>query len=418
MFSHFYAKGLEKCQHGANSANMKKPFNLREYSDPTRPTLKFLCTYREAGKRKRRFFPTKKEADTFCQRLKVEFTNHGAAGVALSAATRSMATEAEEMLAPFGKTIRDAATFYVAHLRQQEKSIPLSAAIAELVALKTGAGKSDRYTHDLELRLGRLAKDHGERSVAMFDSKMLDGWLAGLAVAPGTRNTFRRDLRTLFSFCVKRGYAASNPAKETEAVKLPDAPPGILTTTEAAKLLDASDDEIRAYMAISLFAGIRSAELEKLDWQNVDLESGLIEVTAANAKTKRRRLVKIEPNLDAWLAPLAQPAGAVAPSSALRDRLDAVRRAAGFGTPGTETPEEKKAKVKLKPWPQNAGRHSYGSYWLAQNQDAAALALQMGNSPQMIFQHYRELVKPQDAKRYWQIKPDAKAGGKIVAMAS
>jgi integrase len=394
---------------------MKTPFRIRPYRDSNRPALKFVVNYREAGKRARKFFETKRDAETFSQIRSVEFQNTGREGMEFPAALRVMAGEAADMLAPFGKTIRDATAFYVAHLRQQEKSIPLSAAIAELVALKTGAEKSDRYTHDLELRLGRLARDHGDQSVATFNSKMLDGWLAGLAVAPGTRNTFRRDLRTLFSFCVKRGYTPSNPAKETEAVKLPDTPPGILTTGEAARLLDAADDDTRAYVAINLFAGLISAELEKLDWQNVNLESGLIEVTAATAKTKRRRLVKIEPNLAAWLAPLAQPAGPVAPTSALRDRLDAARRRAGFGTPGTETPAEKKAKVKLKAWPQNAGRHSFGSYWLAEHQDAAALALQMGNSVQMVFSHYREIVQPKDAARFWSIAPEA-TGKKIVSI--
>ena len=61
--------------------------------------------------------------------------------------------------------------------------------------------------------------------------------------------------------------------------------------------------------------------------------------------------------------------------------------------------------MKLKPWPVNAGRHSFGSYWLAKHQDTAALALQMGNSPQIVFEHYRELVKPVDAELYWKIAP-------------
>jgi hypothetical protein len=33
----------------------------------------------------------------------------------------------------------------------------------------------------------------------------------------------------------------------------------------------------------------------------------------------------------------------------------------------------------------------------------------MGNSPQIIFAHYRELVKPKDAARYWQIGPSTEA---------
>lgn len=59
----------------------------------------------------------------------------------------------------------------------------------------------------------------------------------------------------------------------------------------------------------------------------------------------------------------------------------------------------------LQHWPQNGVRHSFGSYHLAHFQDAAKPALEMGNSPAMIFKHYRELVKPKDAEAYWNIRP-------------
>ena len=73
-----------------------------------------------------------------------------------------------------------------------------------------------------------------------------------------------------------------------------------------------------------------------------------------------------------------------------------------------------KARARLQPWPQNAMRHSYGSYRLAQCHDAARVSLEMGNSPQMVFAHYRELVKPKEAARYWAIAP-AGSTEKVVA---
>jgi hypothetical protein len=43
---------------------------------------------------------------------------------------------------------------------------------------------------------------------------------------------------------------------------------------------------------------------------------------------------------------------------------------------------------------------------LAKHQNAAQLALEMGHvGPQMIFAHYRELVTPEEAQRYWNILP-------------
>jgi len=35
----------------------------------------------------------------------------------------------------------------------------------------------------------------------------------------------------------------------------------------------------------------------------------------------------------------------------------------------------------------------------------------------MIFNHYRQLVRPKDAERYWNIRPVAGTDRKVVAMA-
>jgi hypothetical protein len=42
---------------------------------------------------------------------------------------------------------------------------------------------------------------------------------------------------------------------------------------------------------------------------------------------------------------------------------------------------------------------------VAETQDVAKVALEAGNSPQIIFQHYRELVQPKEAKAWFGIKP-------------
>jgi integrase len=136
-----------------------------------------------------------------------------------------------------------------------------------------------------------------------------------------------------------------------------------------------------------------------LDWKEVDLESGLIEVTASKAKSARRRFVKIQRNLATWLQPYTQLSGNVTPPH-YRELLDTAREAAG-----------------ITQWPQNALRHSFASYYLARFNDAAALALELGHTnSNLVFQHYRQLVKPKQAERYWRIVP-AVAGKKVVQFA-
>src|SRR5512142_1552323 len=54
-------------------------------------------------------------------------------------------------------------------------------------------------------------------------------------------------------------------------------------------------------------------------------------------------------------------------------------------------------------WKHNALRHSFISYRLAAVQNTAQVALEAGNSPQMIFRHYRELVRPADAEKWFAV---------------
>jgi integrase len=343
----------------------------------------------------RKSFGTRLAAETYAEQCRIRRENQG------------LAAFGNEELASFGKTVQDAINFYLEYLRQAKQSVPVKRAIAELLAARRAAGRSEVYCCGVDGRLERFAAGFGERMVEGVAAKELDEWLAGLGVGPYTRNTYRRDLRTLFSFCVKRGYATRNPAAATEIAKLVDKPAGILNVDEATRLLEACPGVALPYVAIGLFAGVRPAEMEKLDWQEIDLKAGLIEIKAHKAKTARRRLVNIEPVLKAWLKAHVQTAGPLA-TPAILESVAKAKRSAGFGTPGTETKEEREAGAMLKRWPHNALRHSFGSYWLAKHQDAAALSLQMGNTPEIIFAHYRELVRPADAKRFWQLIPAAK----------
>ncbi len=71
--------------------------------------------------------------------------------------------------------------------------------------------------------------------------------------------------------------------------------------------------------------------------------------------------------------------------------------------PGAETAEIEGWKPFA--WKHNALRHPFISYRLAEIQNTAQVALEAGNSPQMIFQHYRELVRPTEAEKRFEISP-------------
>jgi integrase len=367
----------------------RRKFTVKAYRHPR---LKFVVNHRENGKRKRSFFETREQANAFAAFKNAELRKYGIEGSEFSSRLRQEAAECVERLSTYGKTLTDATDFLVAHLKASERSITAAALVEQLIAAKKKDGMSKRYVEDLRSRLPRFAKKFDGKMVATITSAEIDNWLRALPVGPTTRNNFRRTLVMMFNHAVQRGYATSNPAEKTAKAKVVDSPPGILTVQQTARLLEAASPELLAYVAIGAFAGLRRAELERLDWSDVHFdEADLIEVTAQKSKTARRRFVKIQPNLREWLLPLRRHTGKVTPVD-FPKQLNQARSSAG-----------------IEEWPDNALRHSFASYHLAHFKDAAALALEMGHTDSgMIFNHYRELVRPGDAERYWNVRPATK----------
>ncbi len=64
----------------------------------------------------------------------------------------------------------------------------------------------------------------------------------------------------------------------------------------------------------------------------------------------------------------------------------------------------------------NALRHSFVSCRLATTGNAAQTALESGHDQAVLFAHYRELVRPKEAERSWNIRAEADKD-KVVAFA-
>jgi integrase len=381
---------------------MKKPvLKVRKYRHSA--THPWVLDLRAFGKT-RQFYRTRAEADAERLRQLTTLERHSREAIGLSQRQMSDFITARNKLAEYGKSIGDAVTFFVDHLERIRRcKTTVAELVAELLEAKRKDGRSEIYLRDLRNMLAIFSRDFGDRPIAGITVEELDNWLRALPGSPKTRTNFRANLSVLFGFATKRRMLDFNPVLHTAKPKLPENPPEIFTVDELRSLLEAASrvaPDVLPMLAIGAFAGVRDAEIKRLDWHEIDLARGHIEIKGAKAKSARRRIIPMQLNLAAWLRPYSEKKGRLIPEG-YRSSLERVRKEAG-----------------LARWPKNGLRHSFASYRLAAIDDAPRVASELGHtSPQMLYSTYREVVLPEEAERYWKIAPAAEAGN-LVAFVS
>jgi len=376
-----------------NDLGMKKPvLVVRPYNHSD--THKFILDLRAYGKG-RLFFKTRAQADAERLRQQTLLERHSRDAMGLTQREMSDFITAKGKLAEYDKSISDAVEYFVDHLERVRRCKVTVAELAnEVVETKRKDGRSAKYIADLGQKLRRFCQDFGDRPIAAMDVGEIDKWLRDLDCLPKSRAQYRANIGVLFSHAERLGMIDKNPVLRTAKPKLVDAPPEIFDVDELAALLNAAATrapEVLPMLAIGAFAGVREGEIKRLDWSEVDQRRRHIEIKSSKAKSARRRIVEMQPNLREWLRPYAEMSGHVVPANS-RKKLDLVRKAA-----------------KLARWPNNGLRHGYASYRLAATHDAPRVASELGHtSPQMLYSTYRELVLPEEAERYWKLVPAVK----------
>jgi integrase len=376
---------------------------------PNREDFK-LAFYGVDGKRRFRSFATYSEARAEADAILLKAMRGELETIDMAKADVLAYTRAVNALKPFDIAPDQAAEEFVRclkvlagavtpleacsyYMRKHPRHLPrrtVAEVVNELLAEKQRQGASKPYLADLRYRCGKFAAAF-QVPIATANANEIRDFLAALKLSPRSHNNFVRSLITLFEFAKRRGYLPKDH-DEMERVDLRkdrDQPIDIFTPDEMARLLAQAAPDVLPILAIGAFGGLRSAEIERLEWREVHLAERFIEVPAAKAKTASRRLAPVPDNLAAWLAPYAGCKGKVWPNGH-----------AYF----YESQKTTAARAEVQ-WKRNALRHSFISYRLALLQNANQVALEAGNSPQMIFAHYRELVRPADALRWFAIGP-------------
>jgi len=360
----------------------------------------FTVAHRLNEKQRRKNFSRYKDAWRFASDTAAALEEGRAQVLSLSAADWQSYMAAKNLLRPFGIPLHYAIEEYVV-MRKRKKITEkrVGDIVDELLASKQNGRLSDRYIETLRTYLNRFAGSF-QTNIGSISTGAIALWLDSLKIGPRSRNNVRQAVVTLFNFARRRGYLAkgeTTEAAEVETVRNQDGEIAILTPAQLTSLLRKSKPDYQLYFALAAFTGIRSAELLRLEWSEINFEKGHIDVKARKAKTATRRLVPIQPNLTKWLTPYRGRNGKLFQSQRTVD--SAIKFAKRLGIP----------------WKANCLRHSYATYRLSMVPDAGRVALEMGNSPVKLFTNYRELDRHNHAAEWFGIEPLPARSRKIVA---
>jgi site-specific recombinase XerD len=350
-----------------------------------------------SGKRKSHYFHSRTKADAFIRELRTELLEHG---------RQAITAEDRRWLAYWRARVGDLSLMpdVVRHWKLTGETlhpIPAIEAAIQYVEAVTGDYTNKRTLADVRLRMRHFGDRFGTRLLHEISTEDYERWLAGFNGY--NRWSYCKRIKPFLKFALRRRWIAGDPMTDVPTPRTPEPKREIYSVEDFESLLTTAEKGFRDLLVYLVLAGwcyLRTSELVRkfanenvLQWTDVHMDEGLIHVPVTVAKGTRRRsderYTPIVPVARHWLTPLVRPDGACVPTSQshFSERWKALAAAAG---------------VLTIP---NGLRHSAISYALAGDPVASLgqIALAAGNSEATVRKHYRRLVKPEYARRWFRI---------------
>jgi integrase len=350
----------------------------------------------------RKNFKTREEAAAEQATLEINALN--AANGLRTIATVLTAEQVREAEAVFHRLAGNARSllfyvdFAVANYREPEKQKLLADAVAEYVAAKEHEFEQDHISRPqmerIRMDLKRLTARFPRVSVAVLTVAKLVEFLETGRPAMKTYNNRRGIVSTFFKFCFQRGWIAENPIPKVPHFRIRRRR-GMAQTfsiAQAQALMEHFETfeggRWVPYFALCLFAGIRpgvpQGEISKLKADAVNLEAGVIYVSADVSKVREPRRVTIQPNLAAWLRAYPLEKFPIVVGNFQKRRMKFAEK---FGLT------------------HDVLRHTFISMFVAKFRSIGEASIQAGNSESIIRKHYLDLKTTVEADAFFNILP-------------
>jgi integrase len=371
---------------------------------------RFTLSYHEGGQRKLKQFAdegaARSEAKNIAERL-----NAGQGGAleltgkdvdAYLFAMRKLrplgiglATAIEEFIdaKAVGAPLLAAAQLYRKTHMEGLPSKTIAEIVEELFAAKKADGASKAYLAPLRTCLDRFARDFN-MNIGEVQTRDIDAWLRALKQSPRSRNNHRNGVVLLFNFAKAAGYLNRDQTTAAEATSLArktEAEIEVFTPAEMASLLAVADGVALPFLILGGFCGLRTAEILRLQWEDINWPEKVVEIRSGVAKTRTRRMAPLTDPALSWLEGCKGRKGPAVAAKLHRDAVEAACKASGIA------------------WKRNGLRHGFGTYRMATRTDPVRVAYEMGNSPQVIRQSYDRVVTETQGKAWFSIMSETAA---------
>lgn len=364
----------------------------------------FMIDVQRDGKRQRQCFTDLQEAKTAVDQLAIAIRNEGVSVLDLTPDQRSDAVKALR-LAAGTVTLADAVKYWI-----DRNGISTGVTVAQIadrwLAALRAQGCRETTLAEREQKTGRLRKDIGDAAASSITKQAVNDWMDGYRLAGQTRDGYRRCFRAMFQYALEENLVADNPVAGIKKIRMDEKLPEFFTVKQVHAIMAAAEKRASVMvptLAVQFFAGLRPGEALGLSWMAVDFTEKIIRITPETSKVRRTRIIEMNDALLAWLKPYRKMTGPVG-----------ITTKAQWAYWMQHKPLDKKAGVigvAGVDWIQDGPRHTFASMHYATHGDAAKLASIMGHTGghDVLFRHYRGLVKKTEADRYWKIRPAKKA---------
>ncbi len=358
---------------------------------------------KQVGRRVRVWGATKEEALRRAKEKLEELQVHGHAQSSISATHRALIVEWRDRLTP-EQMVAAFVTFEGAQITTRKSRD----CVVDYIAAKTTPDDRGRKAWSKEhekparTRLNHFVTSFGDRVMGTLTPGEVEDFIAAQGASAAN---YHRVVRALFAHARRHRWITSNLFEELDKTPEHDGEDKtIMEPTKFAKMLRVAAgfeegyrrrEPMLAAFVLSGFAGLRTAEVQRLTWGHIDLKQGILELNRTTTRKRglRGRIVELNATASAWLRTL-QPGEATERVVSMtdknfRDARTAIAHAAG-----------------IHEWPDNVLRRSNASYDLALNEDSAKTAARLGHTDaETTYAKYRVPTTRKLAKEWFSYTP-------------